>query len=44
VLPTTLAAIALCDDNWLVHHVGADLPADELIRFCDVTRTSKSSR
>jgi MerR family transcriptional regulator, light-induced transcriptional regulator len=34
VLPTTLAAIALREDNWLVHHLGADLPADELMRFC----------
>jgi methanogenic corrinoid protein MtbC1 len=33
-LPTTLAAIALRDDNWSVHHLGADLPADELTRFC----------
>lgn len=34
-LPTTLAAICLREDNWLVHHLGADLPADELVRFCD---------
>ena len=33
-LPTTLAAICLREDNWLVHHLGADLPADELMRFC----------
>lgn len=33
-LPTTLAAIALRDDNWIVQHLGADLPADELTRFC----------
>jgi excisionase family DNA binding protein len=34
VLPTTLAAISLREDNWLVHHLGADLPPDELLRFC----------
>jgi len=33
-LPTTLAAICLREDNWLVHHLGADLPAEELMRFC----------
>ena len=32
-LPTTMAAIALRDDNWRVHHLGADLPADQLERF-----------
>lgn len=34
VLPTILAAISLREDNWLVHHLGADLPPDELLRFC----------
>ncbi len=34
VLPTTLAAVSLREDNWLVHHLGADLPPDELTRFC----------
>jgi methanogenic corrinoid protein MtbC1 len=33
-LPTSLAATALREDNWLVHHLGADLPPKELIRFC----------
>ncbi len=33
-LPTTMAAIALRDDNWHVQHLGADLPADEIIQFC----------
>lgn len=33
-LPTTLAAVALREDNWVVHHLGADLPAQELIGFC----------
>ena len=33
-LPTTLAALCLREDNWLVHHLGADVPADGLIRFC----------
>ncbi len=35
VLATTLAATALREDNWRVHHLGADLPAAELIRFCE---------
>lgn len=34
VLPTTLAACSLREDNWLVHHLGADLPPKGLIRFC----------
>ena len=33
-LPTTMAAVALRDDNWHVHHLGADLPPDEIERFC----------
>jgi MerR family transcriptional regulator, light-induced transcriptional regulator len=33
-LPTTLAAVSLREDNWLVHHLGADLPPAELMRFC----------
>ena len=34
-LPTTMAAVALRDDNWRVHHLGADLPPEELTGFCD---------
>jgi methanogenic corrinoid protein MtbC1 len=34
VLPTALAAICLREDNWLVHHLGADLPSDDLLVFC----------
>jgi MerR family transcriptional regulator, light-induced transcriptional regulator len=34
-LPTTMAAVALRADNWHVHHLGADLPPDELIGFCE---------
>lgn len=34
VLPTALAAISLREDNWVVHHLGADLPSGELTRFC----------
>lgn len=34
-LPTTMAAVTLRDNNWNVHHLGADMPADELIGFCD---------
>lgn len=34
-LPTTMAAFALRADNWRVHHLGADLPTEELIGFGD---------
>ncbi|MEM7139608.1 MAG: B12-binding domain-containing protein [Actinomycetota bacterium] len=34
-LPTAMAAAALRENNWHVEHLGADLPADELVRFCD---------
>lgn len=33
-LPTTMAAVALRAANWHVHHLGADMPGDELVRFC----------
>ncbi len=33
-LPTSMAAAALREDNWHVHHLGADMPADELVEFC----------
>lgn len=33
-LPTAMAAVALREDQWRVHHLGADLPADEIIQFC----------
>lgn len=33
-LPTTMAAVALREANWHVHHIGADTPPDELLRFC----------
>jgi methanogenic corrinoid protein MtbC1 len=26
--------VALREDNWLVHHLGADLPARDLVGFC----------
>lgn len=34
-LATTMAAVTLGDANWFVHHLGADMPPDELIGFCD---------
>ena len=34
VLPTSMAAAALREDNWRVHHLGADMPGDEIVRFC----------
>lgn len=34
-LPTTMAAMALRDNNWHVHHLGADMPVDQLLGFCD---------
>jgi excisionase family DNA binding protein len=37
-LATTLAAVALREDNWSVQHLGADLPAAELLRFCQRQR------
>ena len=33
-LPTSMAAMALRDDNWHVEHLGANMPPDELVRFC----------
>ncbi|MDJ0769634.1 MAG: B12-binding domain-containing protein [Ilumatobacter sp.] len=33
-LPTSMAALALRDDNWHVHHLGADMPPAELVGFC----------
>lgn len=33
-LPTTMAAVALREAHWHVHHLGADLPGEELIDFC----------
>jgi excisionase family DNA binding protein len=33
-LPTSMAAVALRDDNWAVEHLGANMPPDELLRFC----------
>jgi MerR family transcriptional regulator, light-induced transcriptional regulator len=34
-LATTMAAVTLRENNWMVHHLGADMPPDELVRFCD---------
>lgn len=34
-LATTMAAVTLRDNNWLVHHLGADMPPEELVKFCD---------
>jgi methanogenic corrinoid protein MtbC1 len=33
-LPTAMAAAALREDNWRVHHLGADMPGAELVQFC----------
>jgi MerR family transcriptional regulator, light-induced transcriptional regulator len=33
-LPTTMATVALREANWHVHHLGADMPGDEIVRFC----------
>ena len=33
-LPTTMATVALREKNWNVHHLGANMPADELVQFC----------
>lgn len=34
-LPTTMATVALREANWHVHHLGPDMPGDELVRFCE---------
>ena len=34
-LPTAMAAAALRDDNWRVHHLGADVPGADLMHFID---------
>lgn len=33
-LPTTMATVALREHNWHVHHLGANMPADEIVAFC----------
>ncbi|MGA7759387.1 MAG: cobalamin-dependent protein [Ilumatobacteraceae bacterium] len=33
-LPTSMASVALRADNWTVEHLGANMPPDELVRFC----------
>lgn len=33
-LPTTMATVALRESNWHVHHLGADMPGDEIVSFC----------
>lgn len=33
-LPTSMAAVALRDDNWFVHLLGADMPPDSILDFC----------
>lgn len=33
-IPSTMAAVALRSDNWHVHHLGADLPPEQLVAFC----------
>jgi excisionase family DNA binding protein len=45
-LPTLMATVALRSDNWFVEHLGANMPPDELLRFCeehDVTLAVLSS-
>jgi MerR family transcriptional regulator, light-induced transcriptional regulator len=37
-LATTMAAVTLREKNWFVHHLGADMPPDELVRFCKENR------
>jgi len=33
-LPSAMATAALREDNWAVHHLGSDVPAEELLHFC----------
>ena len=37
-LPTMMATVALRDANWHVHHLGADMPSADLVRFCTEQR------
>lgn len=37
-LPTTMAAAALREDNWRVQHLGANMPTEEIVRFCSRER------
>jgi excisionase family DNA binding protein len=32
-LPAAMAAVALRSDRWQVHHLGADVPVEDLVRF-----------
>jgi excisionase family DNA binding protein len=32
-LPSTMAAMALREDHWKVHHIGPDVPEDDLVRL-----------
>lgn len=32
-LATTMAAVTLRDNNWHVHHLGADIPAEDIVDF-----------
>lgn len=34
-LPTVMATVVLREANWHVHHLGADMPGDEIVGFCD---------
>ncbi len=34
-LPTSMASVVLRADNGAVEHLGANMPADEILRFCD---------
>ncbi len=34
-LPSTMAVVALRADHWRVHHLGADLPREQIEEFCE---------
>ena len=36
LLPSTMAAVALRSANWRVHHLGGNLPNEEVLAFCAV--------
>ncbi len=38
-LATTMAANALREDNWHVEHLGADIPGEEILKFCQENGT-----
>ena len=34
-MPSAMAALALREDRWKIHHLGANVPADDVLALCD---------